>query len=614
MRDLSPGNITLKKCLLALTVVAATTAGLSGCSSTAVQPTAALSADEAKADRLSTIRDQLNSSEFDDARQGLQDISPTSLPARQRAEWHLLATQLLIHQGDAEAAANQLNAFERFINQASNGQQNRAALLQAGILELSGHWLQAARERDFISGTLSGQQQEDNEQQLWQDLLQIPDTVLQDAAAIAPDTRFGGWLKLAAISRNYRLTLDDQVASLNDWRQQNPGHPASQKLPGTLSQLESIAAERPQHISVLLPLSGRLARSGQAILDGFMAAYYQSLSQGSPVPVIDVMDNNQLTDINAAYFEGVMNGSQWLIGPLSKDDVQSLASQPVLPLPTLTLNYADLMPDAESSSASPDDLYQFGLSAEDEARQVADRAWADGHRRALVMAPQGDWGERVYSAFRDHWLNLGGDIAETRFYPRTNDYNPEVRQMLNVDDSASRHQSVQSLVRLPVEFEPRPRQDADWLFLLALPEQARLIKPALAFNFAYDLPVYATSQVYSGTDNADRDRDLNGIRFCDLPWLLRPSEIRAQMDKDLGSNGGSYARLHAMGVDAYRLMERIRQLQAFPDSRIYGASGILSLDNQRRIHRSTECTEFAGGVPVRLAEQPAAPLNSAEAP
>ena len=99
-----------------------------------------------------------------------------------------------------------------------------------------------------------------------------------------------------------------------------------------------------------------------------------------------------------------------------------------------------------------------------------------------------------------------------------------------------------------------------------------------------------------------------------LPWLLRPSEIRAQMDKDLGSNGGSYARLHAMGVDAYRLMERIRQLQAFPDSRIYGASGILSLDDQRRIHRSTECTEFAGGVPVRLAEQPAAPLNSAEAP
>ena len=184
------------------------------------------------------------------------------------------------------------------------------------------------------------------------------------------------------------------------------------------------------------------------------------------------------------------------------------------------------------------------------------------------MAPQGDWGARVYDAFREHWLALGGEIEETRFYPRSNDYNPEVREMLNIDDSASRHNSIQSLVRLPVEFEPRPRQDADWLFLLALPEQARLIKPALAFNFAYNLPVYATSQVYSGVDNPDRDRDLNGIRFCDLPWLLRSSDIRAEMDEDLGSQGGSYARLHAMGVDAYRLMERIRQLQAFPESRI----------------------------------------------
>ena len=599
MRDLSPGNNTLKKRLLTLMLLSVAASGLSSCATSPQLETESSTAQQAQADRLSVIRDQLNSGEFDDARLGLQDVSPTSLTARQRAEWHLLAAQLLINEGDSEAAINQLNSFERYLNQASESQEHRASLLQAGILELSGHWLQAARERDFISGALSGEQRQKNEDQLWQDLLLVPEGVLQESAANAPDTRFGAWLTLAAISRSYGLTLDEQVASLSDWRQSHAGHPAARQLPGTLSQLESIAAERPEHISVLLPLSGRLERSGQAILDGFMAAYYQSLTRGYPVPVIDVMDNNRINDINAAYFEAVMNGSQWLIGPLSKDDVQQLSEQPQLPLPTLALNYSDLMPD--QVAASPSDLYQYGLSAEDEARQVADRAWAEGRRRALVMAPQGDWGARVYDAFREHWLALGGEIEETRFYPRSNDYNPEVREMLNIDDSASRHNSIQSLVRLPVEFEPRPRQDADWLFLLALPEQARLIKPALAFNFAYNLPVYATSQVYSGVDNPDRDRDLNGIRFCDLPWLLRSSDIRAEMDEDRGSQGGSYSRLHAMGVDAYRLMERIRQLQAFPESRIYGATGVLTLDDARRIHRTTECTEFSGGVPVRLA-------------
>lgn len=617
MRDLSPGMKTLNKGLLPLLLIAATVT-LNGCSTQPPAPTASELAQAQSADRLQDIRDLLIAGEFDEARQGLQATQPTRLSGRQRVEWHLLAAELLIEQSDMEGAANQLASFDRYAVSATTTQENRAGLLRIRMLELSEHWLQAARERDFISAVLNEDRAEENLAQLWQDLLRVPDTNLQEAAANAPSTRFGAWLTLAAISRSYHLTLDEQVAAVDDWRNLNPGHPAALQLPGTLSQLESIASQRPERISVLLPLTGRLQRSGQAILDGFMAAYYQSLTLGSPVPVIDVIDNNKITDINTAYFESVLNGSQWLIGPLNKDDVQSLASQPVLPLPTIALNYADLqdadlqdadlqdtdLPDTVQAGGSlaqgPADLYQFGLSAEDDARQIAERAWADGHRRALVMAPQGDWGERVYQVFRDHWLALGGDIAETRFYPRTNDYNPEVREMLNVDDSASRHQSIQSLIRLPVEFEPRPRQDADWLFLLALPEQARLIKPALAFNFAYDLPVYATSQVYSGTDNPDRDRDLNGIRFCDLPWLLGSSEMRTALEEGLGRTQGAYARLHAMGVDAYRLMERIRQLQALPDSRIYGATGVLTLDSNNRIHRTTECTEFSRGIPVRL--------------
>lgn len=624
MRDLSPGMKTLNKGLLPLLIVAATVT-LNGCSTQPPAPTASELAQAQSADRLQDIRNLLIAGEFDEARQGLQATQPTRLSGRQRVEWHLLAAELLIEQGDMEGAANQLASFDRYAASATTTQENRAGLLRIRMLELSEHWLQAARERDFISAVLNEDRADENLAQLWQDLLRVPDTSLQEAAANAPATRFGAWLTLAAISRSYHLTLDEQVAAVDDWRTLNPGHPAAMQLPGTLSQLESIASQRPERISVLLPLSGRLQRSGQAILDGFMAAYYQSLTRGFPVPVIDVIDNDKITDINTAYFESVLNGSQWLIGPLNKDDVQSLASQPVLPLPTIALNYADLpgadLQNADPANAermgespvqTPRDLYQYGLSAEDDARQIAERAWADGHRRALVMAPQGEWGERVYGAFRDHWLALGGDIAETRFYPRTNDYNPEVREMLNVDDSASRHQSIQSLVRLPVEFEPRPRQDADWLFLLALPEQARLIKPALAFNFAYDLPVYATSQVYSGTDNPDRDRDLNGIRFCDLPWLLGSTEIRSTLDEGLGHSSGSYSRLHAMGVDAYRLMERIRQLQALPDSRIYGATGVLTLDGNNRIHRTTECTEFSRGVPVRLTGVSEAPTDLEE--
>ena len=66
------------------------------------------------------------------------------------------------------------------------------------------------------------------------------------------------------------------------------------------------------------------------------------------------------------------------------------------------------------------------------------------------------------------------------------------------------------------------------MFLAATPQQARQIKPTLAFQYAGDLPVYATSHLYTGTNNPTQDQDLNGIRFCETPWLLNPSDPTRQ--------------------------------------------------------------------------------------
>jgi outer membrane PBP1 activator LpoA protein len=57
-----------------------------------------------------------------------------------------------------------------------------------------------------------------------------------------------------------------------------------------------------------------------------------------------------------------------------------------------------------------------------------------------------------------------------------------------------------------------------------------------------------------------------------------------------------------MGADAFRLVARVQQLQAFPDSQIFGNTGALTLDESRRIRRSTDCTRFRGGKPVKLSD------------
>ncbi|HRE30628.1 MAG TPA: penicillin-binding protein activator, partial [Candidatus Berkiella sp.] len=64
------------------------------------------------------------------------------------------------------------------------------------------------------------------------------------------------------------------------------------------------------------------------------------------------------------------------------------------------------------------------------------------------------------------------------------------------------------------------RQDVDVIVMAAPPAQARQLKPLFDFYYAEDVPVLATSSIYSGSQNPRSDRDVNGVVFCDMPWLL----------------------------------------------------------------------------------------------
>lgn len=562
---------------------------------------------------LTAASTSLENGEFRNAALQLQLLSERQLSDSDQLEYLLLMAELQLRNGDPEQASLYLSDAQNQQPFATPAQERRLGLIKVAVLEAQQQFLAAARERDFLATILTPQEQPQNHEQIWQDLMQLPEIELLQWAEKSPDTQFGHWLQLAAISKNSRLTLDEHLVELENWRAANPGHPAAQQLPGGLAILADVAAERPSNIALLLPLSGPLKKTGKAVRDGFMAAYYQSLNKGYEIPVIRVYDSQQYQNIDDVYAAAQADGVQWMIGPFNKLTVQALQQRQSLPLPTLALNYGerhqhyadkDIAQTEQHRPQQPQpasNLYQFGLAAEDEAVQIAEQAWNDGHRRALVMMPKGHWGQRIYAAFEQRWLALGGEIGEQRYYSNRKDYNPEIKALLNVDDSQQRFNTMRKILRESTEFEPRRRQDVDWIFMVALPKQARQIKPTLAFNFASELPVYATSHVFSGVVNQRKDRDLNGIRFCDVPWLLDSSELHQQLENTLKNGQRGYARLYAMGVDAFRLLPRLKQLEAFPNSQVFGSTGALTLDKQRRIHRKTECTRFRSGKPARLA-------------
>ncbi|HBS80704.1 MAG TPA: hypothetical protein DD989_18975, partial [Pseudomonas sp.] len=370
-------------------------------------------------------------------------------------------------------------------------------------------------------------------------------------------------------------TLNQQQRAIDAWLQQNPNHPAARRLPAPLQKLRELADKPLSHVALLLPMDGPLASVARALRDGFLAAHLA----GQQDLKIELFDSTRLSSLDEFYRQASAAGVELVIGPLEKDMVRQLADREQLPITTLALNYSD------ANQKVPPQLFQFGLAAEDEAREVARRAWTDGHRRAVALTPRGDWGNRVLEAFRQEWQALGGTVVAAEPLAEPIELANQIADLLQIRSNGTGD-----------EAQPSRRQDIDFLFLAATPQQAQQVKPTLIFQYAGDLPVYATSHLHAATDNRTQYLDLEGIRFTETPWLLDSQlPLRQEIERKWPQARGSLGRLYAMGADAYQLAPRLNQLLALPDTRLEGLSGTLSLTPQQRIERELPWAEFRDG-------------------
>ena len=278
------------------------------------------------------------------------------------------------------------------------------------------------------------------------------------------------------------------------------------------------------------------------------------------------------------------------MGPLSKQAVAELAARPERSVPILALNRTE-----RGASAATAALVQLSLAPEDEALQIAKVAFGRGLRRALILRPAGEWGDKVEGALRKRWTTLGADVTRSISYGSQEDYSNSIMLGLNLNASQQRASGVRSMLAENIEFTPRRRDDLDVIFLLTRNgAEARSLKPLLAYHYAGALPVYATSSVYSGAPD-NRDKDLDGINLVETPWLLgsNPGLRVAIATGNTGSD--NYTRLNALGADAYRIQTRFTQLQAGSDALISGDTGLLSMDPSLQIRRELSLATFDGG-------------------
>lgn len=539
---------------------------------------ASKSPEEAAVLRLSAADQAARQGDSARATQILQQVRIELLKPGLQILASTLNAELALARNDAKAALAALDhpSLQR-LGELPADQQVRTHLVRARALEADGQILAAARERVFIAPLLSGEAAAQNHEAIWALVGSLPVEQLQNQGT----DDFAGWLSLALAVKSAG-TLEQQQAAIDTWVAQHAAHPAARQLPAPLVKLKALASQPLTRIALLLPQDGQLAGVARALREGFMAAYYQAQQAGQKPPVIDVIDSSRLTSLDDFYRQAQAQGVQLVIGPLEKPLVKQLAARTQLPLPTLALNYSD------NNQVGPPQLFQFGLAAEDEAREVSRRARADGLHSAAAMIPKGDWGDRVLNAFRQDWEANGGTLVAAQRVDQPVQLAQQIADMLNVRNAGSGGQASR-------------RQDIDFIFLAATPQQAQQIKPTLNFQYAGDLPVYATSHVFSASGDPAQYNDMTGIRFCETPWLLDTSNpLRQQVSRQWPQANGSMGRLYAMGVDAYTLAARLGQLKALPDSRVEGLSGNLGMGANQRIERQLPWAQFVGGQVQRL--------------
>ena len=379
----------------------------------------------------------------------------------------------------------------------------------------------------------------------------------------------------------------DQPAQLEPLLQAQP-LPQVEVQPLILAEPPApLSSEKPvDHIALLLPLkSAAFERAADAVRQGFLAAA-GSQRQILPIKVYGSVDESK--DIVALYQLAIAGGAVAVAGPLTRDGVAALANYPGIVVPTLALNVI------ENKDAGQ--LYFFGLSAEAEARQIAQLAAAAKLRYATIVSTGTPLSKRLSLAFANEWKALGGSITEEILY---ND-DPAALALLPTapGDAAPAPVATKSgnplFSKLNVELTPPPALSPDnvdpnfippptiapgnMVFLAAEIEKARVIRPYL--NAA--LPVYATSQLFNNNADTLTNYDLNDLHFVGMPWLLQPDHPavmiypRASLPLE-----PDMERLYALGIDAFRLLHIMLSNSYRTSLPLDGVTGRIRLSNNQ---------------------------------
>jgi branched-chain amino acid transport system substrate-binding protein len=206
--------------------------------------------------------------------------------------------------------------------------------------------------------------------------------------------------------------------------------------PGKLNLLvpEAPKSELPleveeRKVAILLPLSGRGASIGRALLEAAQIALFETAEDDLELLIFDTQ-GTVLGAEDAARL-AIADGARLILGPLFGASAEAVR-------PVAAAAGVSVVSFSNNQDIAGGGVYVFGFLPDQQVRRVIRYAAAAGHARIGALVPSSGFGELVVAAARVTVEQVGGSVVRATYYdPSETELGPLIREFADYDSRKS---------------------------------------------------------------------------------------------------------------------------------------------------------------------------------
>ncbi|MDJ0977702.1 MAG: penicillin-binding protein activator [Erythrobacter sp.] len=317
-------------------------------------------------------------------------------------------------------------------------------------------------------------------------------------------------------------------------------------------------------VALLVPMTGKTSEVGQALANATTMALLDTNANNLRITTYDTGSG-----ASEAARQAIVDGNKLILGPLLAANVPAVQAQ-ARPASVPAIAFSN-----DTEVASPD-VFLMGHVPEQSITRTVEFARSRGSNAFAALMPEGDYGDRSFSALRNALAAYGGNLVARETYSRGNTSIVSAAQRLRTDGGYDTV-LVADGARLAIRAASELKRDGA--------EGTRILG----------------TELWSGEGEITRAPNLEGAVFS----AVSDGRFKRFSDSYEARFGAKPYRIATLGYDSVLLTLRIARDwpvgSAFPTSRLYDEGGFLGVDGPFRFgrdgvaERALEVRQVSGG-------------------